>query len=93
MRKLKLNGHPPPETRMCTGQVGGIPVPIAVRPHVHSLHVRAVDLPNSNYRVYPIRHWPIVRIHLHIRVPCLRLPPHRRLRHGCHLSPRDIRGQ
>ncbi|KZP27230.1 hypothetical protein FIBSPDRAFT_322113 [Athelia psychrophila] len=36
----------------------------AVRPRVHSLHVRAVDLSNSNYRVYPIRHRPIVRIHL-----------------------------
>ncbi|KZP23189.1 hypothetical protein FIBSPDRAFT_463571 [Athelia psychrophila] len=29
-RRLKLNGHPPPETRMCMGQVGGILLPIVL---------------------------------------------------------------
>ncbi|KZP23183.1 hypothetical protein FIBSPDRAFT_463408 [Athelia psychrophila] len=55
MRKLKLNGHPPPEMRMCMasrrdpGANGAVRLPFTAYKSVPWI------LPNSNHRVYSIR--------------------------------------
>ncbi|KZP22408.1 MFS general substrate transporter [Athelia psychrophila] len=63
---LRFKGHPPPETRLYMGQVGGILVPIGL-----------FWLAFTTYASVPwiIRRGRVLCVHLHVHVPRHRVPP------------------